>query len=134
MACQGGGGNDSSTADARIASEDAALGSLQLTCNADSSVFPAFVRSCQDASDCAIANHQVDCCGSGIATGIAATDLAAFEQSEAACQPLFPACGCPSLPPILDDGTMASGFGTVDVGCSNEGICVTFNAELPGGG
>jgi hypothetical protein len=135
VACQGGSSDDADGPDAQPGAADASTGSLQLTCNADNSTtFPAFSRSCQDATECAIANHQIDCCGSTIATGIAATDLAAFEQSESACATLFPACGCASQPPVLDDGTMASNLGTIDVGCSNEGTCVTFNAEQPGGG
>jgi hypothetical protein len=132
VACQGGTGSGTDQVDAGTVSGDASIESLQLTCNADSSAFPAFSRSCQDATDCAIANHQTDCCGNTIATGIAQSDLAAFQQSETACQPLFPACGCPALPPVLDDGSMASSLESVGVGCSSEGICVTFNLDVSG--
>lgn len=134
VACQGGSSDGMATSDGAVVVTDASADSLQLTCNADESVtFPPFTRGCVDASDCGIANHQTDCCGNAIATGIAATDLAAFEQSEAACKPFFPDCGCPALPPLLDDGT-TSNTGNVGVQCSDEGICETFDANLPGGG
>jgi hypothetical protein len=131
-ACEGGEDEGTAGADARPPGIDAAAADLLLTCNAGDSTFPVFSRDCQDAADCAIANHQTDCCGSSIATGIAATDLAAFQQSEGACAALFPDCACASQPPLLDDGTSAINFQTIDVGCSNEGSCWTFNVELPG--
>jgi hypothetical protein len=132
-ACQGGKGDGTAAADARSAGTDAAAGDLALTCSAGESSFPVFSRSCSDVTDCAIANHQIDCCGSTIATGIAATDLNSFEASEASCAALFPACGCASQPPILDDGSSAINFDTIDVACSLEGFCATFNAVQPGG-
>lgn len=135
-ACQGGTGSGTPLPDANAnAVGDAAISDdLKLTCNADDSVFPTFSRSCQDATECAIATHQIDCCGSTIATGIVKADLAAFEQAESDCQPLFPGCGCASLPPVLDDGTMALDIGAIGVGCSAEGFCVTFSLEQPGDG
>lgn len=132
-ACQGGKGEGTAVGDASSVGPDAAPGDLALTCNASDSSYPVFSRRCSDATDCAIANHQIDCCGSTIATGIAATDLTSFEEVEAACGAFFPECGCASQPPILDDGSSAINFDTIDVSCSFEGFCATFNAPQPGG-
>ncbi len=97
---------------------------LELTCNADMSELPPFERQCGDASECAIARHQVDCCGSATAHGIRADQLAAFTTAESACQALFPGCGCPAQPTVAEDGDTEA-QGTIMVTCENS-VCLTF--------
>ncbi len=130
-ACTGGSGEGMSRPDAQ-AGPDAAADALLLTCNADQSAFPPLSRSCQSANDCAVAIHTIDCCGSSIATGIAQSDVASFEEAESACAPIFPACGCAAFPPVLDDGTSSEGSDTIEVACSEAGICQTFGPPQPG--
>src|SRR5262245_23969433 len=70
---------------------DAAPGAtLELTCPVDMSAFPSFPRSCVAASDCAIALHQLDCCGSMMAHGIRADQVDEFSTAESACAAMFP--------------------------------------------
>jgi hypothetical protein len=115
-----------SDVDAGAGGPDAPAGGalLQLTCNADMSQLPRFARQCGDPGECAIARHQVDCCGSATAHGIRADQLDAFAAAESACQALFPGCGCPPQPTVAEDGD-SEAQGTIMVACESS-VCVTF--------
>lgn len=80
--------------------------------------FPTFDRACSTASDCAIGIHQVNCCGTLDATGIASTASASFAAAEATCDAMYPGCGCAEEPTMTDDG------GTVPAGSGASGIVV----------
>jgi len=107
----GAGGNS------QTASTDGATTSFGGTSNHDQpdcdTYFDDLDRSCQSAADCALVEHQTDCCGSILVMGIAlsaAPDFAAVEQY---CAAQFPACGCAARGLELEDGTLID-FGSDD--------------------
>jgi hypothetical protein len=124
--------NDAATqADATLdgASVDAFfVGDSGIVCSGhDAASFPTFDRHCTHDTDCTIAQHQTDCCGSIQALGIATTETARFADDEAICEGQYPACGCASGTLQTDDGAMAprgSGVAAVVVRCVT-GTCTT---------
>ncbi len=103
-------------------------GDTTVSCSGhDAMSFPAFDRACVSDSDCEIAAHQTDCCGTLDAMGIAASESARFAAAEALCESQYPACGCDSGTVNTDDGTMpppGSGTSAVVVRCLT-GVCTT---------
>jgi len=87
-----------------------------------------WANSCATDSDCALALHQVNCCGTYHAWGIAATGAQAFAEAEAACEASYPACGCASQPTLAQDGNTASSLDDLAVTCQ-EGAC---RSHVPG--
>jgi len=73
----------------------------------DAPVFPAFSRACEQDSECAVAIHQINCCGSKVAIGINALVKSVFAAEEAKCEGQFPKCKCMQLPTKADDGKTA---------------------------
>ena len=69
-----------------------------------------------------MAVHQINCCGTEIATGLNHSERAAFDSFEAACVVTYPGCGCASLETMADDGT--TGWGDASVSCV-VGTCTT---------
>lgn len=98
----------------------------EIVCGAsDRGSFPTFDRSCGAATDCVVALHQTDCCGSRRAMGINAGQRDAFNRAEAVCRPMYRECGCPAGIPTTDDGASADPFTTIPVECRT-GTCTTF--------
>ncbi len=95
-----------------------------VSCGIGSSTFPTFDATCNTVSDCAIAVHQINCCGSKEALGIATSAVAAFNAAEHTCESEYPACGCAEAPEVAQDGRDAS-QGTITVECSAH-TCMTF--------
>jgi len=83
---------------------------------------PSFDRGCSADADCIVAVHQINCCGTEIATGLNHSERAAFDSFEAACVVTYPGCGCASLETMADDGT--TGWGDASVSCV-VGTCTT---------
>jgi hypothetical protein len=111
--------------DAGAGGPDAPTGAvLELSCPVDMSSFPVFARDCAAPSDCAIALHQIDCCGTMAAHGIRADQVAAFNTAELACEAMFPGCGCASQPTQAEDGDNET-MGTILVGCEGS-VCLTY--------
>lgn len=108
-----------------------------VVCNGhDAASFPTFDRACAGDSDCAVALHQTDCCGSHQALGIAASEGARFAAAEAACDTMYPACGCDSGNVVTDDGSSAppgSGASAVIVHCVSSVCTTTVRAAAPCG-
>jgi hypothetical protein len=75
-------------------------------CTAGEVVFPDIGRACVDERDCYVAVHQVDCCGTFIATGISLSQSDRFERAEATCRSMYPRCRCLARPTEADDGTV----------------------------
>lgn len=94
-------------------------------CGSFPPVFPDFDESCQEDQDCVVVFHQVNCCGTQGAWGIAASAQAAFHQAEEVCRSQFPACGCPAFATEADDGNTAWDAGQFAVRCRS-GECFSF--------
>lgn len=102
----------------------------------DATSFPAFDRACASDGDCTIVGHQLDCCGTLDAMGIAASEAAHFGSAESACRAMYPACGCDSGTVRTDDGSMpppGSGTSAVVVHCVSSVCTTSARAETPCG-
>lgn len=88
-------------------------------------VFPTFDKHCGAPADCAIALHQISCCGSARAIGITQAELARFDRDEQICDGQYPKCECPTAPPIAEDGKMSMGGNDIKVDC-RASACTTF--------
>jgi len=112
---------------------DATLDSAQLDvpdvgviqCGKFPYVFPSFDNACAIDTDCALALHQTDCCGSRVALGIDAGLQAAFDAAEKVCEAQYPACGCVGGPITADDGGKTYNQALVGVACKDH-VCSTF--------
>jgi hypothetical protein len=113
--CSSGHGTHSSAA-------DAPAGTIQVACESHGTTFPVLDKACTFASDCFIAYHMGDCCGSEIAIGLNVSTMSAFAAAEQACEAAFPPCGCRGLPTRAEDGRSTDG--TIIVGC-DQGLCRT---------
>lgn len=82
-------------------------------------------RSCARASDCVVAQHMVDCCGTMTAFGLNAKDEQRFKLAERKCAATFPACGCAPGPTQIDDGSEAFVGTGIEVAC-HQGTCTTY--------
>jgi hypothetical protein len=101
-------------------------GEPTVACNQNPPIFPAFDRSCTTASDCAIGDRQVDCCGTHTVTGVNHNVLGAFQAAAALCASQFPLCGCPTRPTFADDLTTETNGGPAIVECNNNTCETTF--------
>ncbi|MCA9611037.1 MAG: hypothetical protein KC619_35830 [Myxococcales bacterium] len=100
-------------------------------CGGATSTFPTYDRTCTDVSECVIVDHQTDCCGAIAAMGIRADEESAFDDAEALCRGMYPACGCAAGPRTADDGTTYDGSREVRVECVAGSCTTTFG--LPSG-
>lgn len=78
-------------------------------------------KTCTVDTDCAIGVHQINCCGTSVALGIAASQASAFAADEAACAASYPACGCAAQQTKAEDGNS----GDIQVKC-DAGQCKTY--------
>jgi hypothetical protein len=88
-------------------------------------VFPIFDKSCSGVDECAIGVHTTDCCGNSVALGMNSAELEAFNAAEAICDSQYPACGCPAMPTMAEDGQSVADPRSLAVDCI-EGSCMTF--------
>jgi hypothetical protein len=86
--------------------------------------FPDFAKGCDTNAGCVVALHQVDCCGSKDAIGIALAQQAAFTTAEATWDSTCPACRCAPQPTTAEDGRMCAS-NAVTVACDNNHMCRT---------
>lgn len=120
----GGGNKDGQVAgDGGSTGVDAATSAIM--CSGTTTSFPMFERACTDASDCIVAFHQFNCCGSRKAQGIHKSQRAAFDSAEATCVSQYPGCGCPANQTIAEDGKSGD-ENTIMVRCTAVGSCSTF--------
>lgn len=96
-------------------------------CGIGGSTFPDFDRRCVAATDCFIALHQTDCCGSHVALGLAASERARFAAAEAICDGQYPGCGCAPMVTVADDGAAEERDRPIVVTCDG-GACRTHLA------
>ena len=89
----------------------------------DDVVFPEFERSCDTDDACVAVIHQINCCGTLVATGVNAAEQGRFDEAEALCREQFPMCRCPQEQTMADDGTVQVGERSARAVCE-EGRCV----------
>jgi len=87
--------------------------------------FPVFERACWDDAWCVVAFHQIDCCGTRIATGIFHTAVATFDAAEAACVATYGVCDCAARPTMTDTDQTTSDESVIAVQCRS-GVCTTY--------
>lgn len=78
-----------------------------IACDASPPVFPEFDESCKQDQDCVVVFHQVNCCGTEVALGIAMSAQDGFRQAEEVCRSQYPGCGCPAFATEAEDGNTA---------------------------
>ncbi len=114
--------NDTAVSDTASSDAGDAAGGVQ--CNGPKGSFPSFAKACSADSDCFVAQHQINCCGTKVAFGLSVSDKAAFEAAEAVCQSQYPGCGCAQFETMAEDGY--SSFNDADfVATCQAGICRT---------
>ena len=87
--------------------------------------FPTFSKQCSADSDCAVAFHQINCCGTQVAWGIQACEMGAFSTSETQCESQYPGCGCAQFMTQAEDGY--SSFTNSDFAAKcDAGVCRSF--------
>lgn len=96
-----------------------------LVCESGGVTFPPLDKRCARATDCFIAVHQVNCCGTQAAVGFNRSAQVAFEQAEPGCAAAYPGCGCAQFPTMAEDGRTETD-GPIEVRCDADQLCRTF--------
>ena len=117
--------NDTANTDTATDTSDT-VGGVQ--CNGPKGSFPTFAKACTTNSDCFVAQHQINCCGTKVAVGLAVSDKAAFEAAEAVCQSQYPGCGCAQFETMAEDGYSSFDSASFAATCV-DGLC---RASVPG--
>lgn len=114
------------TACSRYAEEhaDASATIVKLACESGGTTFPGLDKACSYATDCFIARHMINCCGTQIAVGVNAADESSFAAAESACAAAYAACGCAEQPTMAEDGRTEN-QGAIAVRCDS-GRCRTY--------
>jgi hypothetical protein len=102
--------------------DDAGTDVAQLSCG--STPLIDLPRACTVAADCVVADHQIDCCGTHIITGIRADADPLFQPAEARCRDSYGDCKCATRITLADDGSSQADDATAAVSCQ-AGRCVT---------
>jgi hypothetical protein len=123
----GAGGTSSSDGGAGIGGSAAggtsAGGSPSLSCWQNDAAFPSLDKSCTTDSDCFVALHVINCCGTQTAIGLNVSAQVSFNAAESVCPP---ACTCVSEPTTAEDGNaVSSDHPTIAVMCT-QGLCETY--------
>ncbi len=98
-----------------------------LTCQGNTTyTMPSFSKACVKATDCAVVMHQIDCCGTSIALGVAAGEKTRFVAEEKTCAATYPMCGCATQTTKTEDGSsLDMGGDPAAVDCVG-GVCTTY--------
>jgi len=103
---------------------DASPTAVQLTCESGFATFPLLEKGCAAATDCFIALHQTNCCGTTVAFGLNKIAERAFTAAEVECANAAWGCACRADPTLAEDGrTLVDG--TIQVRCAS-GLCETY--------
>lgn len=95
--------------------------------------FPSLDRRCSSTSDCALFEHQSDCCGNMAALGARATERARFDAAEQTCRAMLPGCGCAGGTYRTDDGMSTGTRAAIVVECREERCTTTVRTGEPCG-
>ncbi|MFO0588445.1 MAG: hypothetical protein U0441_12925 [Polyangiaceae bacterium] len=126
MGCGGGdGGSGGGGGSTTTATGGAGGSTVVVECTGTTPSFPEFDRACAAATDCVIGFHQINCCGTRTAMGIASTAQSDFAAAEATCESQYPGCGCAQGPTMTDEGSTAIDEAMIQVQCSG-GMCMTY--------
>ncbi len=87
--------------------------------------FPAFPKTCSADSDCGVAIHQINCCGSTVAWGLDSCALTPFASAEKQCEGQYPGCGCAAFQTRAEDGYSAATPGDFAAKC-DAGTCRSY--------
>jgi len=131
----GSGGSSGSGGSARDGSADSA-GSLDgsadapfdaasVNCSTNPPAWPVFDRTCWDDLWCSVALHQVNCCGTVIATGILHPEVEKFDLAEAVCRQQIGFCDCLAGPTKTDTGQVTNDAAQIKVACRSN-VCTTY--------
>jgi hypothetical protein len=110
---------------AEDAATDAPFDAASVDCATNPPAWPTFDRACWDDAWCSAAMHQVDCCGSVVATGILHPESMKFELAEAVCRSQQGICDCAPKPTRTDTGQVATDPAAIKVRCQS-GVCTTY--------
>jgi hypothetical protein len=86
-------------------------------CTGATPSFPSFAKNCASVTDCFIALHQINCCGSMKALGLNQAEKERFATDEKLCESQYPGCGCAAAPTVAEDGQFESAGKTIVVEC-----------------
>jgi len=103
-------------------------GSNEIECQYGAAFVAQFDKSCSRSSDCVIVFFGLDCCGTTLAAGVNASEETRFNEIWAECVMELPMCGCPSGPPVAEDGQSTMNLDDIQVGCLG-GTCLTYLPE-----
>lgn len=84
-----------------------------------------FDKGCDGTGDCVIVYLSLDCCGTTLAAGVHASEEERFNAAWEECLLELPMCGCPSGPPVAEDGESTMELDSIEVECDG-GKCMTF--------
>lgn len=119
------GSGGSTTASGGTGGTTTASGGADVQCTGENPYFPTFGKTCTSQDQCAVAIHQINCCGTREAMGILAADSAAFAAAETTCEAQYPKCGCAQYPTNAEDGDTTTDESLIQVDCL-AGSCSTF--------
>ena len=78
---------------------------MEIECTAGGeNIFPEPEKACAADDECTVVFHQINCCGTEDAWGIATWWEEDFQKAEAICENQYPGCGCPTMQTTADDG------------------------------
>lgn len=77
--------------------------------------FPVFDRSCEHTYECALVEHQSDCCGSIRWMGVPSRLAAEFDAAEAQCRASYEECHCDPSYAVEEDADYDVGGDDRDV-------------------
>jgi len=84
-----------------------------------------FDKTCLDVEECVIVYLAYNCCGTSLAAGVRASEQTRFNAEWFPCLTELPQCGCPSGPPMAEDGNSTAIIEDIEVDCL-DGSCMTF--------
>ena len=84
-----------------------------------------FLRVCATEFNCALLNHQVDCCGSEVVIGVSSISLTAAQNLERSCVAQGPLCRCAAKETLAEDGKTFPDGAALKLRCK-AGRCESF--------
>jgi len=100
-------------------------GSDEIVCQYGEPFLDQFDKTCSSATECVIVYFGLDCCGTTLAAGVHVSEETRFNDAWAECLLELPMCGCPSGPPVAEDGNSTMSLEDIEVDCMG-GSCMTY--------
>jgi hypothetical protein len=115
-------GGSADTGQAGAGGGDSGRSGFTLACWRGMPEFPPLDKSCNAPTDCFVARHMINCCGSLQAIGLNVGAMSAFSSAETACG--GNACQCDPGWTKAEDGRTEN-EGVIDVECVTH-VCLTY--------